>query len=59
MGGVYRSIVACARLGNGTGRRTATMAAPLPFTSGLAKYEAGLHSHFYSIYERCQKVKHM
>ena len=30
-------------LGNGTGRRTATMLAPLLLTSGPARYEALLH----------------
>ena len=33
-----------ADLGNGTGRRTATIMAPLLFTSGLVRYEAVLHS---------------
>ena len=32
-----------AHLGNGTGRRTATMAAPLLLTSGLVRYEALPH----------------
>ena len=31
-------------LGNGTGRRTVTMASPLLLTSGLARYEAMLQS---------------
>ena len=44
MGGLYRYIVACAHLGNGTGRRTVTMAAPLLVTSELVRYEAVLHS---------------
>ena len=44
MGSSYRCIVACAHLRNNTGRRTATMAAPILFTSGLVKYEAVLHS---------------
>ena len=39
MGGLYNCIVACTYLGNSTGRRTATMMAPLLLTSGLAKYE--------------------
>ena len=32
-----------ANLGNGTGRQTATMVAPLPLTSFLARYKAVLH----------------
>ena len=40
----YRCIVACAHLENGTGRRIATMVAPLLLTSGPVKYEALLHS---------------
>ena len=32
-----------AHLGNGTGHRTVTMAAPLLLTSGPARYEALLH----------------
>ena len=31
-------------LGNGTGRRLTTMVTPLLLTSGLVRYEAGLHS---------------
>ena len=37
----------CTHLGNGTGHRTAIMAAPLLLTSGLAKYKAVLHNNFY------------
>ena len=37
-------IVVCAHLGNGTGRRTVTMAALLLLTSGPMRYEAVLHS---------------
>ena len=33
-----------AHLRNGTGRRTVTLMAPLLLTSGLARYEAALHS---------------
>ena len=33
-----------AHLGNGTGHRTATMAAPLALTNGPVSYEAVLHS---------------
>ena len=43
MGGSNRCIVACAHLRNGTGRRTATLAAPLLLTSGPVRYEAVLH----------------
>ena len=32
-----------AHLGNGTGRRTVTMVAPLVLTSGPVRYEAVLH----------------
>ena len=39
-----RCIVACAHLGNGTGHRTVTLAAPLLLTSGPVRYEAVLHS---------------
>ena len=39
----HRCIVACAHLGNGTDRRTATMAAQLLLSSGPARYEAVLH----------------
>ena len=45
MGSSYRCIVACAHLGNGTGRRTATMAALLLLTSGPVRHEAVLHSY--------------
>ena len=46
MGNLYRCIVvADAPFGNGTGRRTATLAAPLALTSGLVRYEAVLHSY--------------
>ena len=38
----YCCIVACTHLGNGTGRRTETMAAPLQLTSGPVGYEAVL-----------------
>ena len=44
MGSLYHCVVACAQLGNGTGCRTATLAAPLVLTSGLLRYEAVLHS---------------
>ena len=44
MEGLYRCIVACARLGNGTGHRTATMVATLLLNSGPVRYEAVLHS---------------
>ena len=36
--------VACTHLGNGTGRRTATLVAPLLLIGGIVKYEAVLHS---------------
>ena len=49
MGGSHRCIVACTYLGNGTGHRTATMAAPLLLTSGPARYEAVLHNNLFSI----------
>ena len=44
--GLFHSVVACAHLGKATGRRTATMAAPLLvlLTSGPVRYEAVLHS---------------
>ena len=45
MGGSYHCIVACAHLGNGTGHRTATLAAPPLHTSGQVRYEAVLHSY--------------
>ena len=44
MRSLYCCIVACAHLGNCTGRRTVTMIAPLLFTSGPVRYEAVLHS---------------
>ena len=44
MGGSYRCIVTCAHLGNGTGRRTATLKAPLLLASGPVRYEAVLYS---------------
>ena len=44
MGSLYCCIVACAHLGNGTGRRTATLVAPLLLTSGPLRYEAVLQS---------------
>ena len=44
MESLYRCIVVCAQLGNGTGRRTTTMVAPLLLTSGSVRYEAVLHS---------------
>ena len=44
MGSLYHCIVACAHLGNGTGHRTATLAAVLLLTSGPVRYEAVLHS---------------
>ena len=45
MGGSFHCIVACAHLGNGTGRRTATLTTPPPLTSGPMKYEVVLHNH--------------
>ena len=44
MGSSYCCIVACTHIGNGTGRRTATMAAPLLLTSGPVRHEAVFHS---------------
>ena len=44
MGSSYHCIVACAQLGKSTGRRTATLAAPLLLTNGLVRYEAVFHS---------------
>ena len=44
MGSSYHCIVACAHLGNGTGRRTVRLAVPLLLTSGLVRYEAVRHS---------------
>ena len=44
MGGLYHYIVACTYLGNGTGHRTVTMAAPLLVTSSSVRYEAVLHN---------------
>ena len=44
MGSSCHCIVAYAHLGNGTGRRTATMAAPLLLICGPVRYEAVLHS---------------
>ena len=44
MGSLYRCIVACAHLVNGTGCRTVIMVAPLLLISGLDKHEAVLHS---------------
>ena len=44
MGGLCHYIVACVHLGNGTCRKTATIVALL-LTSGLAKYEVGLHGN--------------
>ena len=44
MGSLYCCIVACTHLGNGTGHRTVTMAAPLLLPSGLVRYYAMLHS---------------
>ena len=41
----YCCIVGDAHLGNGTGRRTPTLAAPLLLTSGSVRYEAVLHSY--------------
>ena len=49
MGGSYCCIVACTHLGNGTSCRTATMVAPLLLSSGLAKYEVGLHRNSFYI----------
>ena len=43
-----------AHLGNGTGHRTVTMAAPLLFTSGLVRYEAVLHSYGESLVGRAK-----
>ena len=47
MGGLYRCIVACSHLGNGTGRRTVTMHCSL--STNQAKFEAGLHRKYFSI----------
>ena len=44
MGSLYHCIVVCAYLGNGTGRRTVTMVAPLLLTSGPVRYRTVLHS---------------
>ena len=44
MGTLYHSIVACAHLGNGSGHRTARLAAPLILTNSLVRYETMLHS---------------
>ena len=44
MGSLYRSIVVCEHLGNGTGRRTVTMVALLLLSSGPVRYEAVLDS---------------
>ena len=44
MTGSYHCIVACTHLGNGTGRRTVTLAVPLALTSGPVRYEAVLYS---------------
>ena len=35
----HHCIVACAQLGNGSGRKTATLVAPLLLTSGSVRYE--------------------
>ena len=43
-GVLYYYLVVCAHPGNGTGRRTVTMVAPLLFTSVPVRYEAVLHS---------------
>ena len=45
MGGLYCCIVAFTHLGNVTGHRTATLAAPLS-RCGPVMYEAGLHGEF-------------
>ena len=44
MGGSYRCIVPYTHLGNGTGRLTVTLVAPLLFTGDPMRYEAVLHS---------------
>ena len=44
MGSLYHCTVAYAHLGNGTGHRTASMAAALFLTSDPGRYEAVPHS---------------
>ena len=44
MGGLCHSIIVCAHLENDTGRRCATIVAPLLLISGLARYEAVIHN---------------
>ena len=39
--GSHRCIVACIHLGNGTGRRTVTIAAPLLLSSGPVLHRGG------------------
>ena len=42
MGSLFHCTVVCAHLGNGTGHRTVTMAAPLLLNSGPVRYEVVL-----------------
>ena len=44
IGALQRCIVACIHLGNRTGGKTATIAAPLLLPGGPVRYEAGLHN---------------
>ena len=44
MGSSYHRIVGCAHVGNGTGRRTVTLVAPVLLTSGVVRYETVFHS---------------
>ena len=44
MGSLNCCIVACAHLGNDTGLRTVTIAAPLLLISGPVRYDAVLHN---------------
>ena len=46
MEGLCHCRVACAQLGNRTGRRTVTMVARLLLTNGTARYEAVLHNDY-------------
>ena len=50
MRSLYRYIVACAHLGNGTDHRTVTMAAPLLLTGGPRRNEDVLHNGFLLLY---------
>ena len=54
IGGIDHCILTCTCLGTGTGHRTATMAASLLLTSGLARYEVGLLSNPFSILYLCE-----